>query len=130
VLAALTNSSVISKNLMRRDLSDAERIEVSSVLIEVMKERAEERRAAAGGDKKSSQAKEIAAGKFARTDAPANVVPLRPALDPVHVKAELAKIAGISPRTAQDALTINLWAGVGSVNDVCECVLCLRIGRG
>jgi protein gp37 len=67
----------------------AQKIEIMSDLIEVHSQWKREKQSAAGGDKKS-----LCANLHKRSD---NVVPL-------HVKKQVA--VGVSPRTAQDALTI------------------------
>jgi hypothetical protein len=91
---------VISENLKRRDLTPAQRIDVTSKLIEIMRRRAKERQLAGNalGGK----------GGKSRVNLPAtesdNIVPF-PA-DSAQVRDEIAKAAGVSPKTASDAITV------------------------
>ena len=85
---------VISENLKRRDLTPAQRLEVSTNLIEIMRRRAKERQSLSPG--------RPAKGLANLPKVSDNVIPF----EPQHVNAEVAKIAGVSPRTAQDFITI------------------------
>jgi hypothetical protein len=96
---------VISENLKRRDLTPAQRIDVSTKLIEIMRRRAKARQAEDGGDKYNKNAKD-ASGKFTQTGQD-NIVPFP---DSAQVRDEVAKAAGVSPKTASDAMTVR---GVG-----------------
>jgi ParB-like chromosome segregation protein Spo0J len=91
---------VISENLKRRDLTPAQRMDVLTKLIDIMRARAKERQLvgnARGADKTNE-----ALGR-SRVNLPAtadtNVVPFQ-------VRDELAKAAGVSPKTASDFITI------------------------
>ena len=89
---------VVNTNLLRRNLTPAQKIEVARKLIEDIGDLARERQRGGRG------------GKLLATLAKSNT-------EPVHVDKEVAKAAGISPRTAQDALTVRegdpeLWQEV------------------
>jgi hypothetical protein len=83
--------------LKRRDLTPAQRIDVTSKLIEIMRRRAKERQAA--GQERDRDA------RWSRVNSPeTNIVPF-PA-DSAQVRDEIAKQTGLSPRTASDAITV------------------------
>ena len=69
-----------------------------------MKSRARDRQRA--GDVNLKHGSSLGSGKIARTEADANVVPLRPDPEASRVRSDISKTTGLSPRTAQDALTI------------------------
>lgn len=94
---------VISENLKRRDLTPAQRLDVGTKLIDIMRRRAKERQAAAGPSSGRGAKSSTASGKFTQSDQ-TNVVPF-PA-DSAQVRDELAKMAGVSPKTASDAITV------------------------
>jgi protein gp37 len=104
---------VLSKNLHRRNLNPAQRMEVGHKLIEWTKKVAAERM---GAGLRQNQGKTTALANLPKRDEP-NIVPF-PAPEPVHVHAELAKVAGVSPRTAQDFLTVKEHGTAEDVRDV------------
>ena len=101
VCPTLEADYVISENLKRRDLTPAQRIDVTAKLIEIMRARAKARQAEAG-PASGKGAKPTASGKFTQTGTD-NIVPF-PA-DSAQVRDEIAKAAGVSPKTASDAMT-------------------------
>jgi ParB-like chromosome segregation protein Spo0J len=98
---------VVAENLQRRDLTPEQRLDVASRLISALRERA--KASAKAGNARGAQTTNAATGRslasLPKTDASAEAQ---------HTHVELAKVAGVSPRTAQDALTIQ---GRGNAED-------------
>lgn len=106
-------SYVIDTNLRRRNLSPAQKIEVSEKLVEIMSARAKGRQMAGLKQNQSDDTVLANLPKREQADQQAEILPFpEPATEPekeeapVHTHAEVSKLAGVSPRTAQDALTI------------------------
>ena len=96
---------VIATNLKRRNLSPAQKIEVMSNLVEIMGERARARQ------------RQAAIATNAKLAGETLVANLPEAFEAGKVRDEVAKQVGVSPRTAQDALTVKrqdpeLWEDV------------------
>jgi ParB-like chromosome segregation protein Spo0J len=90
-------SLVVAENLRRRDLTPEQRLDVAAKLVAILREKAKE-----GQGTRTDLLANLPKGSPEPPEPAANVVPF----EPKHTHVELAKAAGVSPRTAQDALTI------------------------
>lgn len=100
---------VLSKNLHRRNLTKEQRLHAVSLTIEWMKKAAAERQASAGaGNLKKHKEGALSSGKFTGTNEPTVVefpAPNRKR-EEGETRAEVAKLAGVSAKTASDFMTV------------------------
>lgn len=100
---------VLSKNLHRRNLTKEQRLHAVSLTIEWMKKAAAERQATAGAENLKKHNIGIpSSGKFTGTSEPTVVEFPKPnrKREDGETRAEVAKLAGVSAKTASDFLTV------------------------
>jgi ParB-like chromosome segregation protein Spo0J len=93
---------VVAENLRRRDLTPEQRLDAATKLIAILREKSKAA-ARAGNALGGKGGGKLLASLPKTVDATAaNVVPF----EPKHTHVEVARAAGVSPRTAQDFITV------------------------
>ena len=91
---------ILENQLSRRNLTDATRIELALLKVDLIREKAKKKQSRAGGDKKSPKNEGSLSAKMTK-----------PEKEPMHVRKAIADEVGISERTFQNYMQVKEHGG-------------------